>query len=281
MKATINCLPCIVRQAVEAAAHATDDPASQRAALSAALGVLSREDLDSTPMELGYAVHSTIARVTGCADPYAQIKRESNRDALAMYDQLTEAVAEAADPLLAAAKIAIAGNIMDFGALASFDTAATVATALGSDFAIGDFDDLRQRLAGAQHLLYLADNAGEVLFDRVFIEQMHDVEVTVALKSEPFINDATLADALAVGLDQVAELLTIRPGATSGNGFDQVWAEADIIIAKGQGNYEVFSQAQGPIFFLLIAKCPVIAQAIGVNQGDTILQSQASRRMGA
>ena len=121
MKATMNCVPCIVRQAVEAALYSTDDPVSQRAALNAAFAVLSREDLDTTPMALGYAVHSKITRVIGCADPYADIKRESNREALAMYDSLMETVAQAADPLLTAAKIAVAGNIMDFGALQRFD----------------------------------------------------------------------------------------------------------------------------------------------------------------
>ena len=278
MKATMNCLPCIVRQAVEAALHSSDDPASQRAALNAAFAVLSRENLDTTPMALGYAVHSTVARVTGCADPYSEIKRESNREALAMYDGLVETVAQAADPLLAAAKIAIAGNIMDFAALESFDIRATVDKTLISDFAINDFGQMKAALHGARRVLYIADNAGEVVFDRVFIEQMHSVEVTVALKSEPFINDATLTDAREVGLDQVAELLTLKPGASSGNSFDEAWASADIIIAKGQGNYEVFSESRGPLFFLLLAKCTVIASDIGVNQMDMICQSQATRQ---
>ena len=278
MKATLNCLPCIVRQGVDAVTRATDEPELRRAAMSAAFEALSRAQLDETPMALGGAVHEVIAEVTGCPDPWEEVKRESNREGLALYEELTATVAEADDPLLTAAKIAIAGNIMDFGALATFDVEATVQEALAGDFAIGDFEDFRPRLATAKNILYIADNAGEIVFDRVFIEQMGGVAVTIALKSRPFINDAMLADARQVGLDRTARLVTVAPGATSGETFDKAWEQADIIIAKGQGNYEVFSEAEGPVFFLLLAKCPVIAAHIGVNLRDMIFQSQAGRR---
>jgi damage-control phosphatase, subfamily I len=278
MKATLNCLPCIVRQGVDAATRATDNPALQRAAMAEALESLSRAQLDDTPMVLGSTVHEAIARVTACPDPWEEVKRESNLEALALYGKLTATVAEADDPLLTAAKIAIAGNIMDFGALATFDVEATVQNALQNDFAIGEFGNFRRQLATAKNLLYIADNAGEIVFDRVFIEQMRGVAVTVALKSRPFINDAMLADAKQVGLDKIARLVTVAPGATSGASFDAAWDQADIIIAKGQGNYEVFSEAEGPIFFLLLAKCAVIAAEIGVKQRDMIFQSQGERR---
>lgn len=278
MKATMNCLPCIVRQGVDAATRATDDPELQRAAMKAALEALSRAQLDETPMALGSVVHEAVAEITGCADPWEEVKRASNREGLALYEKLTATVAEADDPLLTAAKIAIAGNIMDFGVLATFDVEATVQEALDGDFAIGDFGQFRERLATAENVLYIADNAGEIVFDRVFIEQMGGVAVTVALKSRPFINDAMLADAKQVGLDKMVRLVTVAPGATSDESFDEAWEQADIIVAKGQGNYEVFSEAEGPVFFLLLAKCAVIATEIGVNQRDMIFQSQGGRR---
>ncbi len=278
MKATLDCLPCIVRQCVKLAKLATEDQGVQYRAMAAALDILARADLQTTPMALGWQTHSTIREICGHPDPYADIKAKSNRQAMAMYDDLSRIVAEADDPLLAATKIAVAGNIMDFGALERFDVPATVDKTLISDFAINDFEEMKADLHGARHVLYIADNAGEIVFDRVLMEQMRVPQITVALKSEPFINDATIDDAKQVGLDEVAELVTIVPGVTGGEQFDQVWSSADVIVAKGQGNYEVFSESRGPVFFLLLAKCTVIASDIGVNQMDMICQSQTTRQ---
>ncbi len=278
MKATMRCLPCIVRQAVDIATNATDDPEMQRKAMHGAFDLLSQVDIFDTPMNIGQQLHRVVGEITNAGDPYKSLKVESNAIAMDLYDRMVATVAEAVDPLRTAAKVAIAGNIMDFGALAEFDVESTIEKALQSEFAIGDFDIFKQRLSEARNVLYLADNAGEIVFDRVFIEQMRDVDVTVALKSRPFINDAMIEDAVEVGLDKVAKLITVAPGATTGEEFDEAWQAADLIIAKGQGNYEVFSEVTGPIFYLLIAKCPVIAGEIGVNEFEMILQSQINRR---
>lgn len=278
MKAKLDCIPCILRQAVNAARLSTDDEELIYRAIDAALETMREVDLQDTPMAIGSQVHGIIRDITGEADPYLDLKRQSNEQALQMYPYLREVVAGADDPLVTATKISIAGNIMDFGALDTFDVESTVQNALESDFAINDFDALKSRLGPDANVLFIADNAGEIVFDRVLIEHLETSEITVAVKSAPFINDATLEDAKEAGLDAVARLIEVAPGAPNGDELDPAWEAADAIIAKGQGNYEVFSEAEGPLFFLLIAKCECIADDIGVNEGDTILQSQETRQ---
>ncbi len=279
MQAQLDCLPCIVRQAVDATRYSTDDPAVRRRAMSAALAALSRAAPDATPMEAGFAVHREIARVTGTEDPWQDVKAASNIEAMRLLPALREIVDTAEDRLLTAAKIAIAGNIMDFGVFAEFDVEETLDYALSTNFAVEDFDAFRVRLKMARRILYIADNAGEIVFDRPLIEQTGPASVTLAVKSAPFINDATIAEARQVGLDEIARLIEIEPGAAHAPEFDRAWAAADLIIAKGQGNYEVFSEADGPLFFLLLAKCPVIAGEIGVDQGEMVFEAQATRRV--
>ncbi len=279
MKAELDCLPCVVRQAVDAARHSTDDPALRRAAMKAALEALAGSPLDATPMRIGYSVHRAIARITGVDDPWLAAKTESNRHAMELLPTLRRVVAEADDHLLTAVKIAIAGNIMDFGVFAAFDVEESLERALEGGFAVEDFDAFRVRVKTARRVLYIADNAGEIVFDRVLLEQMSGAHITLALKSAPFINDAMVADAEQVGLGSLAHLIGIPPGAVGAPEFDRAWAQADIIIAKGQGNYEVFSEADGPLFFLLLAKCPVIAADLGVRQGDMVFEAQATHRI--
>ena len=279
MKAQLDCLPCIVRQAVDAARHSTEDAGLRRAAVKAALEALAQAPLDATPMRTGFVVHRAVARVTGVDDPWIAAKTESNRHAMELLPTLRQLVADADDHLLTAARIAIAGNIMDFGVFATFDVEDSLQRALDGDFAVEDFDAFRVRVKTARRVLYIADNAGEIVFDRVLLEQMSGAEITLAVKSAPFINDAMLADAEQVGLGAVAHLIGIPPGATGAPQFDRAWAQADIIIAKGQGNYEVFSDADGPLFFLLLAKCPVVAANIGVRQGDMVFEAQATHRI--
>ncbi|MFP3903420.1 MAG: damage-control phosphatase ARMT1 family protein [Armatimonadota bacterium] len=278
MKAKLDCIPCVLRQAVNAARLSTDDEELIYRAIDGALETMRAVDLQDTPMAIGSQVHGIVGDITGEADPYLDLKRQSNEQALEMYPYLREIVSGADDPLVTATKISIAGNIMDFGALDTFDVESTVQNALESDFAIDDFDALKARLGPDANVLFIADNAGEIVFDRVLMEHLQTSEITVAVKSAPFINDATLEDAKEAGIDGVARLIEVAPGAPNGDELDPAWEAADAIIAKGQGNYEVFSEAEGPLFFLLIAKCECIADDIGVNKGDTILQSQETRQ---
>lgn len=280
MKAKLDCIPCIVRQGVNAARLSTDDEAVLYEAIHRALETMDQTDLTDTPMAIGSKVHGVIKDVTGEYDPYRELKRQSNEEALQMYPYLREVVEGSPEPLRTATKISIAGNIMDFGALDSFDVQGTVQSVLESDFAIDDFDALKEGLDAAENVLFIADNAGEIVFDRVLMEHLDVHETVCAVKSEPFINDATVEDAHDAGTDEVATLIEVPPGVDTDPALDRAWEAADVIIAKGQGNYEVFSEATGPLFFLLMAKCDVIAADIAVHEGEMVLQSRETRHGG-
>jgi len=275
MRAFLDCVPCLVGQCHRAARLATDDPELQAEALRAVLRYLQQADLSSSPIDISLEPHRLVREVTGCPDPYASLKAQSNAEALQHYPRLKEVVRSSDDPLLTAVRIAAAGNIMDFGALASFDVEATLNRALTAPFGIDHFREFREALASARRVLYLLDNAGEIVFDRILIEELAGKHVTAAVKSYLFINDAMLDDARAVGIDQVAEIVAVPPADVSPAPFAGAWEAADVIIAKGQANFEAFRDVDGPIFFLLIIKCPVLAADAGTRAGDLVLQSRA------
>ncbi|NLO73908.1 MAG: DUF89 family protein [candidate division WS1 bacterium] len=273
MKAFLDCLPCIARQTLETTRIATSDISLQRAALVKVLGRLAETDGRITPMELGQMGQEVAREVTGCDDPYTQLKEQSNARALELYPRLKEIVEAAEEPLRTATQIAIAGNIIDFGVPHKIDVEGTLERVLGSSFAVDEYDLFAQRLGEAERVFYLADNAGEIVFDRVLMEEMRGAEITVAVKDKPFINDALRADAQAVGVAKLARVVEVPIYPESSPELEREWARADLIVAKGQANYEAYSEAEGPIFFLLLAKCDCVAREAGVRRGDMILQA--------
>lgn len=252
------------------------------------IGMMIRKiPFDSPPPETGRVIHKRIKAILGISDPFRQIKAECTETALKLYPFLKKRVAESDDRLLTAVKISIAGNIIDFATRRKFDLEEDIGQMLKKDLAVSDHGEFRKNLESADEILYLADNAGETVFDRVLIEELHR-PVVYAVRGEPVINDATYEDAVKAGIDEVATILssgTDAPGAlleTTSEEFRQVYQKARLIVSKGQGNYEALSDEPYPIFFLLKAKCPVIAQDIGVADGDLILKMAArAKQVGA
>jgi len=284
MRTFLDCIPCFVRQALDATRFVTDDVRVQERVLRETLRAASEMDLTATPPEMGLHIHRAIRELTGVADPYRAVKEEFNEAALALYPELKERVEQAPDPLDAAARLAIAGNIIDFGVQSRLDAAeveATVRDALTAPL-LGSVDGLRRAVAAARSILYLADNAGEIVFDRLLIERLPLPRVTVAVKGSPIINDATMDDARAAGLTDLVEVIdngSDAPGtllATCSPAFRRRFEAADVILAKGQANYETVSDVEKPIFFLLKAKCEVIARDIGCPVGSLVLAARAS-----
>jgi uncharacterized protein with ATP-grasp and redox domains len=272
MKAFLDCLACTVNQGLRTARYSSDDPAVQERVLRAMLAELAEADFTLTPVELGNLAQCIAARETSVFDPYRAARRCANEEALQLYPRLKAIVRAAPQPLLTAAKIAIVGNIIDLGAYGEhYDVEGALARLLDLPFARNDFPRFEAALRGARRILYLADNAGEIVFDRVLMEELGPAEVTVAVKSEPFINDAQLADAQQVGLTERTRVIEIPvyPGTT--HEFVAAWQSADVIISKGHANYESYDETPGPRFFLLLAKCDFVAQATGVTQGEMVL----------
>ncbi|MFP4061563.1 MAG: damage-control phosphatase ARMT1 family protein [Halochromatium sp.] len=283
MRVYLDCWPCFLRQALSAARRAGASPELQRLILEETMTELRRLSADATPPEMGERIHRLVRARAQAPDPYLEVKREATAQALALLPALRARVATAADPLQTAVRIAIAGNIIDYGVAETFDLETTLERTLHAEAAIDDLDVLRQALAQVDAVLYLADNAGETVFDRVLIETL-PVPVRYAVKAGPVLNDATHEEAIAAGLDQVAEIIDTgcdamgAPLGLCSPAFRERFDRARLIIAKGQANYETLSAVNAPICFLLQAKCSVIAEDIGVAPGSVIIQASEALR---
>ena len=276
MKAYLDCYPCFFQQILKTSrTMALDEPMIQK--ILVAFGqFLSQIQVEATPPEIGREVYRLISEKTGILDPYNSIKKKCTQQALAMYPQLKERVGSSGDRLWMAIRMAIAGNVIDFGVNADFDLDNDLEALLSQKLTIDHYRDFCRALRSAHKVLYLADNAGETVFDRLLIEELGKPVVFV-VREKPIINDAVHQDALDAGIDEVAEIIssgTDAPGTIlnlCSEDFLKIFRSADLIISKGQGNYEGLSDETRPVFFLLKAKCSVIASDIGVKEGNLIL----------
>jgi uncharacterized protein with ATP-grasp and redox domains len=276
MKAYLDCYPCFFQQILNTLQTMAVDERKIQEILVAFGQFLPRIRVEATPPEIGREVYRLIYEKTGILDPYSSIKKKCTQQALALYPQLKERIGSSGDRLWMAVRMAIAGNVIDFGVNADFDLDKDLENLLSQKLAIDHYREFCQALRRAHKILYLADNAGETVFDRLLIEEMGK-PVVYAVREKPIINDAVHQDALDAGIDEVAEIVssgTDAPGTIlnmCSQDFLKIFRSADLIISKGQGNYEGLSDETRPVFFLLKAKCPVIARDLGVKQGNLIL----------
>jgi len=284
MHTYLECIPCFVRQAHDALRQVTNDEELMHRALQRVLIASSEFKMDLTPPEMAQKIHRIIREETGNPDLYAEIKAQSTAVALRLAEEARPLITGAIDPFKMALRFSIAGNIMDFALTAKWDQM-NLSTFL-DDTRLKELNEagvetLRSAVGAAQNILFLGDNAGEAVFDRLLIEQMPNAKTTYAVKGAPIINDVTLKDALASGLDKVAELIdngNDAPGTILSlcpPAFQKRFAEADLVIAKGQANYETLSEADRDLFFLTQVKCPVIGRDIGKPVGSWIVQYHA------
>jgi len=273
----LDCIPCFFNQALRAGRIATGDETKLKKLLDEIGAMLRDIPLESTPPETGMLIYEKVREITGEFDPYKEIKRASTEKALALYPSLKNKVEKSNDKLLTAIRIAIAGNVIDFGVSRTFNIEEEIDKVLKQDFAIFDYDKFEDYLDKTDEILYIGDNAGESVFDRILIEKMKKPVIYV-VREIPVINDVTYEDAVQAGIDKVAPILssgTSAPGTvleTCNAEFKEVYKNSKFVIGKGQGNYEGLSDEKHPIFFLLKAKCWVIADDIGVNEGDIVLK---------
>ncbi|MEA2030205.1 MAG: ARMT1-like domain-containing protein [candidate division Zixibacteria bacterium] len=277
MKSFLDCIPCFFEQALRAGRIATDDEKVQKRLLEELGKNLSNISLESTPPETGRLIYRMVREITGNPDPFRELKRKSTEQALTLYPSLKTIIEESNDKLLTAIRLAIAGNVIDLGASATFDLDLAIKDSLENKFAICDYSAFKKYLAKSEHILYLGDNAGETVFDKLLIEQMNK-PVTYVVRETPVINDATAEDAIQAGIDKVATIVSsgsdapgIIPRICSPELRERL-DKSDFIIAKGQGNYEGLSNENYRIFFLLKAKCQIIADDIGIPKGSIMLK---------
>jgi len=282
MRIYLDCIPCFVRQALDSARLVTDDERIHEKVVREVLRLASDLDMSQSPPAIGQQIHRLIRELIDNTDPYRELKQRFNRLALRLCVELEERVRTSEDPLETAVRLAIAGNIIDLGVKTSIkesDIERIIRDCLTADFDNQQIEGFRNAVSRAEKILYLADNAGEIVFDRLLIEQLPAEKVTVAVKGAPVINDATIEDAEFAGLTKMVEVIdngSDVPGTileTCSQTFRARFEDADLIVAKGQGNYETLSGADKNIFFVLKAKCPVIAGDLGCEVGEMILRN--------
>ena len=285
MNTYLDCVPCFLRQILEAARATTEKVHLHERIVRDVLLMTAELRLDRPPALVGQAIHRRLRELTGVNDPYRAAKKRFNRLALEALPELAQQVRNNQDPLLAAARFAVAANAIDMGvasALSESDIRAAL-RGLSTEAIHGDWDAFLAAAAAATDILYLADNAGEIAVDRLVVEALGPERVTVVVRGGPVLNDATLDDAREVGLDTVVRVIdngSDAPGTVlddCSDSFRRHFHRADLIIAKGQGNFETLSGAGENIAFWFKVKCPVVAREVGLPLGTQVLLPPTGR----
>ena len=280
MEVFVECLPCMLRGALEAAQIATDDQAVQRQIMEQAIGVLSNYQAYQNAPDIARHFQRIVKAQTGNTDPYLQIKQRDLDKALRLLPQVRSFVESQDDPLYWALKAAATGNVLDTAITLDYDTSGFDAE-FKTPFAVCDQPVLLEKLKTAKTLLLIGDNTGETVLDTLVLRQFPNLALTYAVRDVPALNDTTMDEAIASGLDQFAEIISTGcdvPGVLleeCSEEFTECFFSSDIVIAKGQGNYETLSESPRDIFNLLKAKCPVIARVLDVPLNSFVFRYYA------
>lgn len=298
MKTYLDCIPCFFRQALESARMSGANRTIQKQILDEVAKAIPEISLKSCPPEIARVIHQQLRRITKKKDPYLEIKRQSNKMALKVYNKLKAKVSHSKNRLLMAVELAIAGNIIDYGVKSSLNVDEEIRKILNQENktikkeskALFAYDRFKRALKRAETILYLADNAGETVFDRILIEEIKwedkSKNILYAVKEKPAINDALMEDAVTCGIDRIARVISSgvdAPGTVlslCSKKFLKIYRDADMIISKGQGNFEALSRTRRSVFFMFMAKCPVIAEEVGCKLGDVILRYHSGIKRG-
>lgn len=294
MRVRLLCIPCTLRAAYDMARKATDDEEVQRKIVFEVLRWLGEERgklMNVTPAMLHTYTFKTVQRISGNNDPFARLKKISNSLAMKVVPILKREIdnREGIEALKFAALGAVCGNSIDFEVegyhVPIEEIEKALLNCLREGLTINETERLISALTKSKRILYLLDNAGEIVFDKIFIETIvrnYPIKVIAAVKSGPILNDATIEDALEIGLQEVAEVITTGNDYIglnmdeSSEDFRRELREADVIIAKGQGYYESISEIEHilgkSVAYMLRAKCPVIAESLNVSRGSNIIK---------
>ena len=284
MKTHLECIPCFIKQSLESARMATDDEEIQTEVLKEVMKRLQNISFTNSPPEISREVHQIIRKITKSKDPYKKVKDQSNEMAKKEYPRLKKLVRESDDPLLMSIKLSIVGNVIDFGTMNRFNLDDMIDNAVKREFDGNSYSKFKKALEKSETILFLADNTGEIFFDKLLIEELNNKQkkITYVVKANPIINDATVEDVRFAGIDKLATIIEGDAGQSlSSPGmilsyvskeFLELFGSSDMIISKGQGNYEGLSDVNREVFFMLVVKCPLVAQDINDEIGKLILK---------
>jgi len=294
MRMSPECVPCLVRRVLFEAEECNRSKSHEAVrTASEMLGELFGEDVCSA--QVASKVHRAIYDILGTDDPYADLKVKSNEVALELYPPAQRFVRSSKDRLKASFLCAVVGNVLDFGIGTGFDHPSALRKEFRNllDEGLGHDDTPRVRklLAKADSVVYMADNCGEVVLDRLALAEIRkfDVDLTFVVKGEPILTDATLADIRGLGIEKLVDRVVESPGFAVGvdldaldGPFGKMLRDADLVIAKGMGNFEAVSETDiAPIVYMLRTKCRPVAEAMGlpkdINAVKLFPRGRASR----
>jgi len=243
---------------------------------------LAKNELKTAP-EYAELIFHEFSKLTGIDDPYKEIKENSNREAQELIVEIEKELSKKLSGLKKFIELAIVGNVIDYGAFKEVNISEFITEALGAKYFKFDINELEKDLSEARTVLYIADNAGEIIFDRLLLEHLHSLgkNITVAVRGGAVINDVTIVDAEFAKLHDFAEVISTGsriPGILlkkCSKDFVQKYIDTDIVISKGQGNFETLycMEAQKPkkLHYLFMVKCQTVARLIGANVKDKVL----------
>ena len=282
MKVHAECYECFIGQAVRSARLHKSDRHDLLKPVQSVVKVLQDIDIELPPPLISEDVYGTIKRTLGIDDPYREIKKKYNDIALGYQDFMEKEVFNSDNPLLFAIRLALAGNIIDFGSqVGKFDLESTIEDTIHNPLDLTDFDRFVVELERAKNVVLLLDNAGEIVFDKILVETIKklypNVNISAIVRGGPIINDVTVEDVKYVGLDRVANVVDsgqVIPGfwpKTASLKAREVFNGADIVISKGQGNFETLSEIDDQrVYFLFLVKCNVVARYLGMKKFSKI-----------
>lgn len=285
MKTSLDCMECNVKQLIKVSKLLNVSEKQQEKASKRLFLMLSNISFEHTNPHIMGKMWEIMTSEYGNDNPYKEIKHMYNELILDMYDAIAKIISESNDPFNSALKIAVTGNIIDFGARHQFSKEELLQRILNHDsikFKVNDTEVLRKKLQSAKTLLYIGDNCGEIVLDKLFIQTIKQFNPTIRIyfgvRGGNILNDVTKEDAVQVQMQEVAEVISSGisvPGTIieeSSNEFQKVFTECDVIIAKGQGNYESLSDTKREhLYLMLLAKCEYVANTIGVQTMDYVV----------
>jgi uncharacterized protein with ATP-grasp and redox domains len=279
MRVHLDCFPCFLRQSIIALRLGTKDESLRETILKSTLDYIQNTDIAKPPAYTTTFIHKKIRQMLGI-DPFKEIKSEYNQIALRLYPSLKTTIEKSPDPLWISTRLAIAGNVIDFGIFTSVDIEGAIRKALNNQLAVDDYSSFKNAISIADKILYLTDNAGEIVFDRLLIETLIQLgkEVKAVVKGSPVINDSTMDDAEESGLTEVCDVIDNGSEAVgtilewTSSAFQKIFNDAQLVISKGQGNFETLIGAEKKIFFLFQSKCNVVSKELGLSTGSMLLK---------
>jgi hypothetical protein len=291
-----DCIPCVLNMSISVLRRLPLDEDKIRNLYADILEITSLQGRfwDTTSAHVIEEVMKKIHRTLNDADPFASEKDRQNAAVTALYPRLKSWVENSPDPLYTAAKLAILGNAIDFMVPQNVaDIEKSIREKLDFPLDQREYEKLEENLRRSKRVLYFADNCGEIVFDKVFMETvkgLFDIEFVLVVKSVPAMNDVTLREARGVGMEGLATVIENGiQGPLPGNVLSRCseavkqWVgKADLFISKGGGNFDTLDEEKDllprPIVFMLLSKCHPYFKTFGVEVNRPILCNYSNKR---